>query len=159
MAKLLVAYYSRTKHTRHMAEKVAEGAKAEGGLDVDCKTVQDLSARELLDYDAIVVGSPTYYGSMAAEVKKLLDESVAFHGQLEGKVGGAFSSSANVGGGNETTVMDILKALLIHGMVIQGTASGDHYGPVAIGDVDDRSGEECRKLGRNVAALTKRLHG
>ena len=159
MARILIAYYSRTDHTRHMAEEVAKGAQAQGGAEVQCRPVQDLSAKELLDYDAVVLGSPTYYGSMAAEVKKLLDESVAFHGQMEGKVGGAFSSSANVGGGNETTVMDILKALLIHGMVIQGTASGDHYGPVAIGDVDDRSRKECEKLGRNVAALTKKLHG
>jgi multimeric flavodoxin WrbA len=63
-------------------------------------------------------GSPTYYGTMAWELKKLLDESVKFHGKLRGKVGGAFTSSANVGGGNETTVLDILKALLIHGMVV-----------------------------------------
>jgi NAD(P)H dehydrogenase (quinone) len=159
MAKMLVAYYSRTKHTRHMAEEVAEGAKAEGGLEVECKEVKDVPAKDLLKYDAIVLGSPTYYGGMAAEVKKLLDESVAFHGQLEGKVGGAFSSSGNIGGGNETTILDILQGLLIHGMVVQGTASGDHYGPVAIGDVDDRARKECRKLGRNVAALTKRLHG
>ena len=159
MAKMLIAYYSRSGHTRGMAEEVAEGARTAGDVEVDCKDVTTLSAQELLNYDAIVLGSPTYYGSMAAEVKKLLDESVAFHGQLTGKVGGAFSSSANIGGGNETTIMDILKALLIHGMVIQGTASGDHYGPVAIGAADDRAREECRKLGSNIAALTKKLHG
>jgi len=141
-----------------MAEEVAAGA-AEGDVTVECRKVQDLSARDLLDYDAVVLGSPTYYGGMAAEVKKLLDESVAFHGQLEGKVGGGFSSSANIGGGNETTIMSILQALLIHGMVVQGTAAGDHYGPVAIGDVDDRAREQCRNLGRRVAALTRKLHG
>ena len=159
MAKMLIAYHSRTGHTGHMAEEVAEGARGEGGVEVICKPVQDVAARELLDYDAIVLGSPTYYGTMAAEVKKLLDESVAFHGQLAGKIGGAFASSANIGGGNETTILDMLKALLIHGMVVQGTASGDHYGPVAIGDPDGRAEEECRKLGANVSALTKRLHG
>ena len=159
MAKMLVAYHSRTDHTRHMAEEIVEGARGEGGVEVVCEPVQDVAARDLLAYDAIVLGSPTYYGGMAAEVKKLLDESVAFHGQLAGKVGGAFSSSANIGGGNETTIMDILKALLIHGMVVQGTASGDHYGPVAIGDVDDRAKKECQKLGKNVSALTKRLFG
>ncbi|KKL26903.1 hypothetical protein LCGC14_2390600 [marine sediment metagenome] len=159
MAKMLVAYYSRTQHTRHMAEQVAEGARTAGIAEVQCKDVDDVSPKDLLDYDAIVLGSPTYYGTMAAQLKKLIDESIAFHGQLTGKVGGAFSSSANVGGGNETTIMDILKALLIHGMVVQGTASGDHYGPVAIGDVDDRAGRECRKLGENVASLAKKLHG
>ena len=159
MAKILVSYYSRTDHTRHMAELVAEGAAAESKAKVDLKGVADVQVGDLLGYDAIVLGSPTYYGTMAAELKQLIDESVAFHGQLAGKVGGAFSSSGNVGGGNETTVMDILKALLIHGMVVQGTASGDHYGPVAIGEPDDRAGEECRKLGRQVAALAVKLHG
>lgn len=76
---------------------------------------------------------------------------------MAGKVGGAFSSSANVGGGNETTILDILKAMLIHGMVIQGSFSGDHYGPVAIGDIDARAREECLNLGRNVATLAARL--
>jgi len=159
MAKMLIGYYSRTKHTEHMAEAVAEGARRVAGVAVDTRRVSDISAGDLLGYDAIVLGSPTYYGTMAAEIKQLLDESVAFHGQLEGKVGGAFSSSANVGGGNETTVLDILKAMLIHGMIVQGSPSGDHYGPVAIGDVDERSGRECRKLGKVVAELAVRLHG
>ena len=88
---------------------------------------------ELLKADGIIFGSPNYYGGMAAPVKGFLDESVKFHGELKGKVGGAFSSSANIGGGNETTIMNILKAFLIHGMIVQGTSQGDHYGPVAIG--------------------------
>ena len=159
MAKILICYYSRTGHTGHMAEAVAEGAGEVDGVSVESKPVADVTAEDLPGYDAIVMGSPTYYGSMAAELKQLIDESVAFHGKLDGKVGGAFSSSANVGGGNETTVMDIIKALLIHGMVVQGTPSGDHYGPVAIGDPDARARDECVKLGRNVAELAVRLHG
>lgn len=159
MAKMLVTYYSRSGHTKHMAEVVAKSAGATAGVTVECKPVGDVAPKALLDYDAIVLGSPTYYGGMAAEVKKLLDESVAFHGQLAGKVGGAFSSSANIGGGNETTIMSIIQALLIHGMVVQGSASGDHYGPVAIGDADDRAKEQCRGLGQSVAALAVKLHG
>jgi NAD(P)H dehydrogenase (quinone) len=159
MAKVLVAYYSKTGHTAHMAEAVAGAAGKVEGVQVDCMPVGEVGPGDLVEYDAIVLGSPTYYGTMAAEVKKLLDESVAFHGRLEGKVGGAFSSSANIGGGNETTVLDLLKALLIHGMVVQGTSSGDHYGPVAIGEPDDRARKECAKLGRSVAALAVKLHG
>jgi len=159
MAKMLICYYTRTKHTEHMAQAIAEGAGEIEGVRVDLKAVDKVPAADLLEYDAIVMGSPTYYGTMAAELKKLLDESVAFHGQLDGKVGGAFASSANVGGGNETTVLDILKAMLIHGMIIQGTPSGDHYGPVAIGDVDGRAKEGCLKLGRLVANLAVKLHG
>lgn len=159
MAKILVCYYSRSGNTEHMARVVADGAAKADGADVDVKPVSDLSAKDLLAYDAIVMGSPTYYGTMAAELKKLIDESVAFHGKLSGKVGGAFSSSANVGGGNETTVMDIIKALLIHGMVVRGTHDGDHYGPVAIGDPDERSKANCLAYGKLVAELAVNLHG
>ena len=159
MAKILICYYSRTQHTQRMAEAVAEGAAQIANTDVEIKSVDEIQPNDLRNYDAIIMGSPTYYGSMAAELKQLIDESVAFHGKLAGKVGGAFSSSANVGGGNETTVMNILKAMLIHGMVIQGSAMGDHYGPVAVGDVDARATKQCTHLGKSVAALAVKLHG
>ena len=159
MAKMLVCYYSRSGHTRKMAEEVAAGAGKVSGVSVDIKSVEQIKADDLMGYDAIMIGSPTYYGSMAAAIKQLFDDSVAFHGQLDGKVGGAFSSSANVGGGNETTILDILNAMLIHGMVLQGSPKGDHYGAVAVGGVDQRSGGECLKHGQLVATLARKLHG
>lgn len=158
MAKVLVVYYSQTGNTRKMAEYVAEGAK-EAGADVSLKNVSDINIDDLLRYDGIIIGSPTYYGLPAAPIVELLDESVKFHGQLEGKVGGAFSSSANIGGGNETTIMAILQAMLIHGMIIQGTAAGDHYGPVSVGSPDQRVEKQTKALGRRVAELAIKLHG
>jgi NAD(P)H dehydrogenase (quinone) len=156
MAKALVCYYSRTGNTRKMAARMADVLKKEG-LDVDLKKVEDVAAVDLLAYECLVFGSPTYYGTMAWELKKLLDDSVKYHGKLRGKTGGAFSSSANVGGGNETTVMDILKALLIHGMIIQGVHRGDHYGPVAVGRPDERALESCDFHAKALAVLTKKL--
>ncbi|MDI6606387.1 MAG: NAD(P)H-dependent oxidoreductase [Candidatus Omnitrophota bacterium] len=156
MAKALVIYYSESGNTKKMAESVVEGLKKEG-VEAVIKDVQDTSAQELLNFEAIVIGSPTYYGTMSAAIKKLLDESVKFHGKLEGKVGAAFSSSANIGGGNETTILDILNAMLIHGMIIHGDSQGDHYGPVAIGSPDARATKECLRLGSRVAQLTKKL--
>lgn len=132
MPKALVIYYSESGNTKKMAEAVVEGIKKEG-VEALLKDVKDTDAEELLNFDAIAIGSPTYYGAMSAEIKKLLDESVSFHGKLEGKVGAAFSSSANIGGGNETTILAILNAMLIHGMIIRGDSQGGHYGPVAIG--------------------------
>jgi NAD(P)H dehydrogenase (quinone) len=159
MPKVLVCYYSRTGHTRQMAEIVAESAGQVEPCQVDCRSVEDVSVRQLLDYDAICLGSPVYYGTMAAEIKRLLDDSVQIHGQLAGKVGGAFASSANLGGGNESTVLGLLQALLVHGMVVPGSASGDHYGPVAVNAPDDRAAEGCRRLGKTVAELAIRLSG
>lgn len=141
-----------------MAKLIEEGVKSELD-DVDTLDVKDVKPNDLLKYDAVIIGSPTYYGLMSADVKGLLDRSVRHHGKLEGKVGGAFTSSHNVGGGNETTVIAILEALLIHGMVICGDPEGDHYGPVSIGKPDKRVEKVCHRYGQRVAALTKRLHG
>jgi NAD(P)H dehydrogenase (quinone) len=156
MPKVLIIYYSRTGNTKAMAEAVEEGVKFEG-LDVQLKDVKDVSPQKLMEYEGIIVGSPTYYGTMAGEIKLLLDESVKYHGKLAGKVGGAFSSSGILGGGNETTVLDILKALLVHGMIIQGSPMGPHYGPVAIGKPDASNRNQCVNLGKSVAQLVKRL--
>lgn len=156
MKKILIIYYSSTGNTKRMAKLVEEGIKQEG-LTVETKKVEEVELEELLEADGIIIGSPTYYGSMAALIKELLDKSVAFHGKLEGKVGAAFSSSANIGGGNETTITDILKAMLIHGMIIQGNSEGDHYGPVSIGSPDERVEKQCKTLGQRVARLVKSL--
>ncbi|PIQ89796.1 MAG: flavodoxin [Candidatus Omnitrophica bacterium CG11_big_fil_rev_8_21_14_0_20_42_13] len=156
MPKVLIAYYSRSGTTEKMAKLIARGVSKEG-IEPDIRKVADIKAEELLKYDGIVIGSPTYYGTMSYEVKKLFDESVKFHGKLEGKVGGAFSSSANVAGGNETTIMDIIDALLIHGLIVQGDPRGDHYGPVAVGSIDGRAEKECLKFGGRIANLVKKV--
>jgi len=155
MAKALVVYYSQSGNTQKMAELISASIK-DKGVDCDLKRVQDTDSSDLLNYDAILIGSPTYYGSMAAEIKNLLDLSVQFHGKLDGKIGGAFSSAANVGGGNETTISGIVNAMLIHGMIVQGDYKGDHYGPVSIGNPDARAEENCCRFGGRVAALVKR---
>jgi len=157
--KILVTYYSRTGNTQKMAEKVAEGARTVKGVAVDLHPVAELTPDDLLGFNGIIMGSPVYYGTMASELKQLIDKSVCHHGKLVGKVGGAFASSANPGGGNETTVLDIVKALLIHGMIIAGDPDGDHYGPTAVGAPDARSSEECRRLGKRVAELVVKLLG
>ena len=156
MAKAIVIYYSRSGNTKQMAESIAKSMN-DNGVETNCLIIDNIKVDDLLKYDAIVVGSPTYYGSMAAQIKQLIDESVVKHGQLDGKVGAAFTSSANIGGGNETTVLGILQAMLISGMVIQGDPQGDHYGPVSIGKPDQRVEKMCSRWGRRIADLTKKL--
>jgi NAD(P)H dehydrogenase (quinone) len=156
MAKILVIYYSQSGNTQKMAEAVAEGVKKEA-VEVSLKDVKAIKPEELLEYQGVIVGSPTYYGSMAYQLKELFDASVSFHGKLDGKVGAAFSSSANIAGGNETTILDILNAMLIHGMIIQGDPQGDHYGAVAIGAPDSRANKQCLRLGARAAKLVKKL--
>ena len=156
MAKVGIVYYSRTGHTEKMAQFVLEGVKKEK-IEVEIKKVEDTKIEDLLEWDGIIVGSPVYYGIVAASIKDLFDQSVKYHGRLEGKVGGAFASSANIGGGNETTVLSILQMMLIHGMIVKGTSEGDHYGPVSIEEPDKRVESQCKALGERVAKLVKRL--
>jgi NAD(P)H dehydrogenase (quinone) len=156
MAKGIVVYYSRSGNTKEMAEIIAK-AMTGSGLSTDCKPVDKVRPEDLSAYEAIVLGSPCYYGQMAGPMKQLIDELVSRHGQLNGKVGAAFSTSANVGGGSETTVLGILEAMLIAGMVIQGDPQGSHYGPLSVGKPDDKVKQQCERRGQRVAALTKRL--
>ena len=156
MPKILVAYYSRSGNTKTMAESVAQGVK-ESGETCDLKEITRMKPADLLKYQGIIIGSPTYYGTLAGPVKEFLDQTVEFHGQLEGRIVAAFASSALTGGGNETTILSILQALLIHGMIIQGDPRGDHYGPVAVKRLDSRSQKECLQLGKRVSALVIRL--
>ena len=156
MAKGLVIYYSRSGNTQEMAEAIAESMN-DSGLSTKCKSVAETSLDDLMAADAVVIGSPTYYGHMASPITKFLDESVSKHGKLDGKIGAAFSSSANIGGGNETTILNITHALLIHGMIIQGDPKGDHYGPVSISKPDSRVLDQCKRKGKRVAELTLKL--
>ena len=156
MAKVLVVYYSRTGNTEKMAKIIAKHLGNHGN-DVELKRVKDAKPADFKAADGIIIGSPTYYGSMAAEIKKLLDDSVSLHGRLDGKLGAAFSSAANTAGGNETTIISILTAMLIHGFIIQGDPQGSHYGPVSIGGPDERAAKECDRLAERFDALLKRL--
>jgi len=156
--KILILYYSKTGNTEKMAQEIVKGILVEN-VEATVKSVEETDCEELLDYDGIIVGSPTYFGAPAWEIKKLFDDSVKFYGKLIGKVGGAFTSSANIAGGNETTILSILQMMLIHGMIVQGTTEGGHYGPAAIGNPDEKTLKECRNLGKRVAILVKKLKG
>jgi NAD(P)H dehydrogenase (quinone) len=156
MAKGLVVYYSRSGNTKQMAEVIAK-AMNDADLLTECKPVAEVKNEDLLGADAIVIGSPTYYGHAASQIQQMFDGSVNQHGKLDGKVGAAFSSSVNIGGGNETTIMGIIESMLIHGMIVQGDPQGDHYGPVSIGKPDERVISQCTRRGQRIAKLTKKL--
>ena len=96
---------------------------------------------------------------MAAQLKQILDDFVGVRKKMENKVGAAFSTSGDASGGKETTMMSIIQALLIYGLIIVGdpmSATG-HYGTACVGTPDAGALENGRKLGRRVAELVKRL--
>jgi len=153
---VLIVYDSRTGNTEKMAYAVAEGVASER-MEVEIKKVVEASVDELPKVDGIILGSPVYYGLVSGKLKEFIDDSVKYHGKLEGKVGAAFVSSGGIHSGAETAIISLLEALLIHGMVIQGTSGRNHYGAASVGAPDDMAVETCRKLGKRVARLIKKL--
>jgi NAD(P)H dehydrogenase (quinone) len=197
MTKVLVLYYSSYGHIEKMAESVAAGAR-EGGAVVTIKRVPELvpedvakqmhfkldqaapiaTVDELPNYDAIIVGVPTRFGNMPAQMKNFLDQtgSLWFGGKLIGKVGSAFSSSATQHGGQESTILSTHTVLLHHGMVIVGLpysfqgqmgvkeiTGGSPYGASTIADGDGSRQPSANELagahfqGRHVAQIAAKL--
>jgi NAD(P)H dehydrogenase (quinone) len=156
--KILIVFDSRSGNTEKMAWAVADGVKQVQGVEVEVKKVDQTSLEDLLNADGIIMGSPTYYGQMSAKLKGLIDLSTEIHGKLEGKVGAAFTSSGGTATGAETTLLSILQAMLIHGMIIQGRSNNKHYGAAVVDTPMEDGLELCRELGKRTANLVKRLH-
>ncbi len=161
MAVILIIFDSETGNTEKMAQAVATGAKEVSGVDVVLKRANDTTNDDLLKADGIIAGSPVYYGLMSAALKRVFDASVKIHEKLDGKVGGAFASSGGIATGAETTILSILEAMLVHGMIVQGSARGpmQHYGAAAKGAPDEKEQKSCQALGKRVARLVTQLLG
>ena len=195
MAKVLVLFYSSWGHIETMANAVAEGARS-AGASVTVKRVPELvpaevakqfhfkeqtapvaDPNELADYDAIIIGTPTRFGNMAAQMKNFLDQTGGLwaQGKLVGKVGGVFTSTATQHGGQESTLLTMLVPLLHHGCVIAGIpftepalsttrGGGTPYGASHVAgaqDAPEPTDEEAqlaRALGRRIALLASKLH-
>ncbi len=197
MANILVLYYSSYGHIETMAHAVAEGARAAGHA-ADIKRVAELVPEEvarsshykldqqapvaksddLLNYDAIIVGTGTRYGRMTSQMANFWDTTGGLwaQGKLVGKVGAAFTSTASQHGGQETTLMGIITNLMHHGMIILGlpyafqgqlrldeVTGGTPYGAstIAAGDGSRQPSENelagARYLGGHVAQVAGKL--
>jgi NAD(P)H dehydrogenase (quinone) len=196
-AKVLVLYYSSYGHIETMAQAVAEGARGTGAT-VDIKRVPEIVSEavakashfkldqaapiatidELPTYDAIILGVPTRFGNMAAQMKNFLDQTgpLWFGGKLIGKVGSVFASTATQHGGQESTILSTHTVLLHHGMVIVGlpyawqgqmkldeVTGGSPYGATTIAASDGSRQPSANELegarfqGRHVAEIAAKL--
>ena len=158
MTKVLVLYYSGYGHVETLAEAIAEGAGEVDGAEVTVKRVPELvpeevartsgmkldqkapiaEPSELGDYDAIVFGTPTRFGNMAAQMRNFLDQTggLWMQGALIGKVGSVFASTSTQRGGQETTITSFHTTLLHQGMVIVGVP----YSHKGLNEMDEISG-------------------
>ena len=199
MTKILVLYYSSWGHVEQLAHAAAEGAR-ETGAEVHVKRVPELvpeevvkqshykldqpapiaKPEELADYDAIIFGTPTRYGNMAAQMKQFIDQTGGLWatGALVGKVGSVFTSTGSQHGGQETTITSFHTVLLHHGMVIVGlpysfkgmsdvqtVSGGTPYGASTIAGGDGSRQpiaielEGAKFQGRHVAGIAAKLAG
>ena len=199
MTKVLVLYYSAYGHIEAMANAVAEGAR-EAGASVDVRRVPELvpaevakvsyykldqaapvaRIEELVNYDAIIVGTGTRFGRMSSQMANFLDQAGGLwaKGALHGKIGGAFTSTATQHGGQETTLFSIITNLLHFGMTIIGlnygftgqmelndVTGGSPYGATTITGGDGSRQPSANELagaryqGRVIAETAKKLHG
>jgi len=152
---ILVLYYSKGGNTRRLAEAVAEGVDSVEGVQAVLRDTDKVSKDDFLTAEGIIAGSPVYFGTMAAGMKKIFDDYVGIRKKMEGKVGAAFATSGDPSGGKETTMMSIIQCLLIYGMVIAGdpmSATG-HYGTACVGKPDTDALENGRRLGARVAQI------
>ncbi|RUO38128.1 NAD(P)H:quinone oxidoreductase [Aliidiomarina shirensis] len=197
MAKVLVLYYSSYGHIEKMAQAVAEGARA-GGADVDIKRVPELVPEEvakssgykmdqsaeiakpndLKEYDAVIFGTPTRFGMMASQMKNFLDQCGGMwaNGDLIGKAGGVFTSTATQHGGQESTLLNFHTVLLHLGFVVVGLpysfagqmnmdeiTGGSPYGATTMAKGDgsrfpsENELDGARFQGEHIAKIAKKL--
>ncbi|OGS40838.1 MAG: flavodoxin [Euryarchaeota archaeon RBG_13_31_8] len=157
--KILVLYYSKSGNTKKLANEIVKGVKEIKSVKCIIKSTTDVSKNDFLTADAIIAGSPVYFGTMAAELKQVFDRYVGLRRKMGDKVGAAFSTSGDESGGKETTILSIIQAMLIYGMIIVGDpldASG-HFGVSCVGAPNKETSEDAKKLGKRVALLVKKL--
>jgi NAD(P)H dehydrogenase (quinone) len=157
--KVLVMYYSQTGNTEKLAKLIAEGVREVKGVECVLKPAQKVTRDDFLTADGIIAGSPVYFGTMAAQLKEVFDRYVDVRDRMGDKIGAAFATSGGVSGGKETTILSILQAMLIYGMIVVGDpleATG-HYGVSCVGAPDGSGDLDAASLGRRVAALVRKL--
>jgi len=152
MPKGLVVYDSKTGHTEKMAMAIRQGMER-GGIEVKAKRVENASLSDLSDADAIVLGSPTYFGNMSGSMKAFVDKSIGLYpDKLNDKVGAAFTSYG--GEGDYTALLSLIVAMFFHQMIIVGHQSGKP-GAISMEEPDDKCIAECQVFGERIASFTK----
>lgn len=159
--KILVLYFSKGGNTRKLAAAIANGVEEVPGVSAVLRSTKEVTKEDFLASEGIIAGSPVYFGVMAAELKGVFDMFVGIRKKMEGKVGAAFATSGDPSGGKETTMISIIQALLIYGLVIVGdpmSATG-HYGTACVGAPDAKGEENGKRLGKRVAEIATILRG
>jgi NAD(P)H dehydrogenase (quinone) len=163
---VLIAYFSQSGNTKTLAHAVEEGAKSVAGVRVLLLPIDQVSNKEVLEADAIVVGSPVYNANVAPEVQKFIN-SWPFEGRpLKNKLGAAFVTGGGISIGEELVQLNLLHSMLIQGMLVMGGEETEAaFGASAItgeapfqtGKVEEQFLAKARGLGKRVAEMALAL--
>ena len=163
---ILITYYSKTAHTQSMAEEVAKGASSIPGVQVVLKRIDQTTTKDLLNADAIILGSSVYNANLAPEVVQFMSTWPFEGNPLKDKIGAAFVTAGGISAGEELAQVNILQSMLVFGMVVVG---GDDwtsaFGASAITNEGVFKTENLDKLflqkgfslGKRVAKIAKKM--
>lgn len=181
MSKMLIVYASDYGNTEKAAQAIFSGASEIDGMEAEVKKAEDVTADDVLECDALVVGSPVHMGSPDWRVKKFIDtvcSGLWMADKVVGKVGAVFTTGSgfgNSGGGAELCQLALMSNLAELGMVLvplpknsPGYAKGGlqwgpharaHHEDISPGALTDERLEAARTHGIQIARITKRLAG
>lgn len=167
---VLIVYFSKNGHTKLMAEKVAEGARSVDKTQVKLRPVKEASTTDLLEADAIILGSPVYNANVAPAMQEFINSWPFKNAPLKNKLGAAFTTAGGLSAGEELVQLNLLHSMLIFGMVVVGGESWKSaFGASAItgekpfkteGDlkkIDEQFLQKAQNLGRRVAKVSHRF--
>ncbi|VAW42232.1 NAD(P)H dehydrogenase (quinone), Type IV [hydrothermal vent metagenome] len=188
VTKVLVLYYSKNGNTQKMARLMARGIASVDGCEAMLRTVESdlpdtekpndalVTTQDMIDCDALILGSPSYFGNMASPLKKFIDTTgnLWFSGEMEGKPAGVFTTASSLHGGQETTLINMMIPLLHFGMVIVGLpyseksllytkSGGSPYGATHWAEVESNRGIDldekqlCIAQGKRTARFAQKL--
>jgi NAD(P)H dehydrogenase (quinone) len=158
MGKILVLFYSKDGNTEKMAHYVAEGIEQINGIELRIKNINEATKDDVYWCDGMALGSPTYLGTVASEMKKFWEDLLPEWQKIDGKIGCAFSSQGGWGGGAELTCQGLMTIMMNFGFLTFGLTDyvayqfTAHYGSTIAGEPrEEKEKESCRRLGKRLA--------
>ncbi len=169
-SNVLIVYFSKTGHTKTMAEHVAKGARSAENINVQLLSVGEATNEAIINADAIILGSPVYNANVAPEMQKFINNWPFRGAPLKDKIGAAFVTAGGISTGEELVQLNLLRSMLVFGMIVVGGENWQSaFGASAITgeggfdtkgkaeEIDKMFLDKAETLGKRVAKVASKL--